>query len=390
MNQQQILQIMRCQARGMGPSLMRGAMSLAEPAYASVVKLRNWMFESGLRRPGKLARPVISIGNLTTGGTGKTPLVSYVIRHLVEQGHRPAVLMRGYKSVDGKSDEAQELTESFGVAAEGKAKIIANPKRFQAGSQALVADPTIDVFVLDDGFQHRQLHRQLNIVLLSATDPFGLGHVLPRGLLREPIIGLKRANLIVITRSDLVDESELAKIKKRVHEAGCTAPICLARHRLTGLRSIGCSAGSKPDLPLDMLRTDKFFAFAGIGQPEALEKQLLRLAGDNLVGSRWLEDHHPYTPADYHQIVEEAASLGATHLVTTEKDFVKLPPANVTDPSPSPAGEISTSDDGMSSPSPSITQPAIPRIRLYRLGLEFEFSPEDEGRFWNAMRTLWT
>lgn len=380
MNQQQILRIMRRQANGLGPSLARGAMTLAEPAYASVVKLRNWMFDSGIRKPARLPRPVISIGNLTTGGTGKTPLVSYLIRHLVEQGHRPTVLMRGYKSVDGKSDEAQELAESFGVAAEGKAKVIANPHRFQAGSEALVADPTIDVFVLDDGFQHRQLHRQLNILLLSATDPFGLNHVLPRGLLREPITGLSRADLIVITRSDLVDESALAKIEKRIREAGCTAPICLARHRLTGLRSIGCSAGSKPDLPLDILRSDKFFAFAGIGQPEALEEQLSRIAGDNLVGSRWLADHHPYTAADFQEIMQEAVSLGATHLVTTEKDFVKLPPADAMEPA--------TSADGSSSP--SIAQAPIPRIRLYRLGLEFEFPPEDEGRFWNAMRTLWT
>lgn len=466
MNHQQAVRIMRGEATGPGARIARGLMSIAEPAYASVVKLRNWMFDAGIRKPHRLPRPVISIGNLTTGGTGKTPLVSHVIRHLVAQGHHPAVLMRGYKSVDGKSDEAQELIESFGVAAIDKAFVIANPRRYEAGLKAIADHPEIDVFVLDDGFQHRQLHRQLNIVLLSATDPFGLDHVLPRGLLREPIEGLQRADLVIITRSDLVDEAALAKIQSRVRSAGCKATICQARHRLTGLRSVGCSAGSKPDMPLDFLRTEKFFAFAGIGQPKALESQLRRLAGDHLVGVKWLEDHHPYTEADYHQIAAEAASLGATHLLTTEKDFVKLmPPAH---PVPSPEARPTTNsaieaahaqahsapldpmpadsimdaqgpadrpmDDDLTAgpridadprsadsapaaapestdlespaaqPQASATPPsaaplsisianpnpppAIPHLRLYRLGLEFEFPPEDEGRFWTTLKTV--
>src|SRR4051812_36636358 len=180
--------------RGVGCALVRGALGAMEPLYRAAVASRNRFYDfAGQTR---LPRPVISVGNITTGGTGKTPMVAWLATQLLEQGMHPAILLRGY-SRGGISDEQQMLQRQLpGVPVQ------ANADRVEGARMVLGEHPEVDVFLLDDGFQHRRVARDFDLVLINAREPFGLGRVLPRGLLRESLDGLKRAHGFVITRAD--------------------------------------------------------------------------------------------------------------------------------------------------------------------------------------------
>ena len=158
--------------------------------------------------PHRLPHPTISVGNITTGGTGKTPVVRWLAERLQEQGRRPAVLMRGYRSEGGISDEQSLLQQQL-----PEIPVIANPDRVRGAADATQKQNDIDTFILDDGFQHRRVHRDFDLVLIDATAPFGFGHILPRGSLREPLSGLRRANALLITRSSQVDVNRLKEIE---------------------------------------------------------------------------------------------------------------------------------------------------------------------------------
>ena len=195
--EERILEVMSGQARGVGATLTRTLLAAAEPAYAGVMTARNRLFDRGAKRIHRLPRPVISIGNLTTGGTGKTPAVQWLVRALQERGHRPGILTRGYRKEAGAaSDEEELLRESLGVP------VVANADRVRGAATLLERTPAVTTFVLDDGFQHRRVAREADVVLIDATNPFGYDHVLPRGLLREPVVGLARAHLVILTRVD--------------------------------------------------------------------------------------------------------------------------------------------------------------------------------------------
>ncbi|MCG8511455.1 MAG: tetraacyldisaccharide 4'-kinase, partial [Rhodospirillales bacterium] len=203
------------EATGLLAAAARGGLALAEPVYRAVVSARNKRFDNGKRTIARLPRPVISVGNITTGGTGKTPMVIHLARLLHEAGHRPAVLLRGYKADPEHpqaSDEAAELT----AALDGIAYVEANPNRVESARRVLDNHPNADVFLLDDGFQHRQVHRDLDMVLIDAMCPFGHDHLLPRGLLREPMKNLARADAVVVTRADQVEPGKLKEIDQRI------------------------------------------------------------------------------------------------------------------------------------------------------------------------------
>ena len=174
---------------------------------------------------------MISIGNITTGGTGKTPIVQYIVRNLLTAGHRPACLLRGYKiGTSQLSDEAALLERSLLIP------VAANPDRTAAGRELITQDSEIDLILLDDGFQHRRLYRDLDIVLIDATSPFGYDHVLPRGMLREPLIGLARADVLIITRTSLVDADSLSRTQAKLRKYNPAAPI-LRESSLLGMHS---------------------------------------------------------------------------------------------------------------------------------------------------------
>jgi tetraacyldisaccharide 4'-kinase len=287
------------EARGFGPSLVRAALAAAEPFYAGAVTLRNKLFDWGIWKTHRLPRPVISVGNLTTGGTGKTPIVAWLARRLVECGRTPAVLTRGYrKQAAATSDEAEMLRAELG----DRVPIIVGADRAAAAKTALRDRPEIDVFIMDDGFQHRRLHRDLDLVLIDATNPFGFDRVLPRGLLREPAgRGLRSASAIIVTRCEQVDEAKLRSVVSRAQRT----PIFRSTFQ------------TRVD---QALQGKRVFAFAGIGNPAAFRRSLQR-AGATVAGERWFDDHHEYTSAEIEDIRKESS---ADVIVTTAKDAVKL------------------------------------------------------------------
>ena len=302
--------------RGAWPTLARGGLAALAVPYGLVVSARNAAYDRGLLRVTAAPVPVISVGNLTLGGTGKTPLVAWLSRVLGRRGRRVTILSRGYGVEAGtQSDEAAEL----GLLLPGVPHL-ANRDRV-AGAVAAAASGA-DVVVLDDGFQHRRLARDLEIVAVDATDPFGCGHLFPRGLLREPLAGLARADAVVITRATSVDAQRRADIRARL-ESACRgrAPSVWAEaaHRPVGLHRL-----SGGELPLDWLVGKRVVGFAGIGNPGAFQASVQRLA-PGLVGFRAFADHHRYSPADLADLAAWSASLRADVAVTTLKDLVKIP-----------------------------------------------------------------
>lgn len=351
--QRYIRAVMSGAANGIAPATLRATFLLAEPLYASAMILRDRLYDAGALAARRLPRPVISIGNITTGGTGKTPMVRWLAERLRDDGHGVAILSRGYGAPAGSAgDELIMLERLLNGPAASKVWLRASPNRVAAGHALLDDHPEIDVFVLDDAFQHRRVARDLDVVLISALEPFGFGHVLPRGLLREPLRGLRRAGAVVITHTDQVPSETLSDIEQQVRRHHPAVPIHRAIHAQIGLR-----ASFAAEQPMDQLSRRRFFAFCGLANPNALDRQLSRF-GPEYVGRRWFADHHDYTAADLERLTEEARRAGAELLVTTEKDWVKVEPMVV----------------------------ARDRLPIWTIDMRIRFLCEDEGRLFEQIR----
>jgi tetraacyldisaccharide 4'-kinase len=320
--------------------LFRAISCAVEPFYAAATLARNKLFDAGIKRVTRLPRPVISIGNITAGGTGKTPMVRWMAAELRSRGKRVAILSRGYKAKPGTlGDELTMLDRALNVTggSGGDAfpvRLRANPDRAAAGAALLAEHPDVDVFLLDDGFQHRHLARDLDVVLINAAEPFGFGHVLPRGLLREPLRGLRRAGVIVLTRCDRVSAKSLADTERRIRGYS-SAPILHSVHAQTGFRSPRTPLQAPIEFPMTSLTGQKWFLFCGIADPGAVVPTGAD-GGRGMVGGISFGDHHDYSRADIDRILRDARSAGAEVLVTTEKDWVKLEPlwGSVAEPLP--------------------------------------------------------
>ncbi|MEX0654047.1 MAG: tetraacyldisaccharide 4'-kinase [Phycisphaeraceae bacterium] len=332
--------------------LARTAFGAASPLYRTAIQARNLTFDRGWRRAASLGRPTVSVGNLTAGGTGKTPMVIELVRRLVDRGHRPAVLLRGYFPRGSKprvakgstpydmSDEAQ----LYRFALHGLAVAKASPDRRVAARNALLEKPDTTVFILDDAFQRRQVRRDLDLVLIDATNPFGYGHVLPRGLLREPPRNLRRAHGVIVTRADQVTEHERQQIDQQITDLIGRPATAHAAHRWTAL----LDADDQP-LPLSHLKSQRVLGVCGIGNPESFARHLAEHAGslatarkpgepspDRLPGVRALNDHHAYRHDELTDMLREAELRQADAIVTTEKDWVKWRPLLADHPLPLP------------------------------------------------------
>jgi tetraacyldisaccharide 4'-kinase len=319
-NQRRVLRILSGEDRRWGASATRAALRLVEPFYAGVTAARNRLYDRGTLTSHPLPRPVISVGNITTGGTGKTPVVRWLAEQLAARGLRAVVLMRGYRAEQtGGSDEQRMLADYLA----GRAGVIANPDRLAGAAAAMQQDPPPDVFLLDDGFQHRRVRRDLDLVLIDATAPFGHGHVLPRGLLREPLRGLRRAGAFLVTRSNLVEPAAVGVIEAQLRRWNPAAPVFRTEHALDGLKPTDVPAGEPPEFPMDDLLRRRFFVFAGIANPAALARQLEPYRA-SLAGARWFPDHHAYTSEQVTELSRAATESGAEIMITTEKDWVKL------------------------------------------------------------------
>lgn len=301
------------QSRGIGPSVLRTALSGLEAPYWAMISARNWAYDWGWLKVSTADRPVISVGNLTLGGSGKTPLIEYLAKWFRAKGVRVSIVSRGYGAAGGgPNDEAMELEEKIPDVPH-----VQNADRLAAAKIA-VEELDMELLLLDDAMQHRRIHRDLEIVVIDATEPFGYGRLFPRGALREPIGSLARADVIVLSRSDMVTEEERARIRKIALAKGVGATWVEACHAPQVLRN-----HASMEFPLESLLERSVFAFCGIGNPEAFYATLRQL-GCKLAGTIEFPDHHAYSKGDLTKLADAASASQAELLVTTHKDLVKI------------------------------------------------------------------
>jgi tetraacyldisaccharide 4'-kinase len=275
------------------------------------------LFDAGVKHVHEVSVPVVSVGNITTGGSGKTPIAAWLANWFTSLGKRPAIVSRGYRSLDeGGNDEYRVLEQLCpGVPHELDRDRVAAARR-------AIESHLPDVLILDDGFQHRRLARDLDVVLVDALNPWGYGRLLPRGLLREPKSALGRADLVTITRVDRCDDATLSRLRSEI-AAETTAPVAEVAFPPLRLQSFD---GRMADLA--SLNGKKLLAFCGIGNPDGFRGTLSACGySEEIV---WLEafpDHHHYTADDLRRLQSLADSKGAEAIVATQKDLVKLDPA---------------------------------------------------------------
>ncbi|QDU41505.1 Tetraacyldisaccharide 4'-kinase [Maioricimonas rarisocia] len=313
------LEVLSGTRRGPVAALLRAGLSLAEPLYSLGVRVRNAGYDRGWKSIERAPIPVISVGNVTTGGTGKTPTVAWLVQWLKEQGARPGILSRGYRSLDGEENDEKRLLDALcpGVPH------LQNPDRVTSARRA-VTDEDCTSLVLDDGFQHRRLGRDLDIVLIDCLNPWGYGHLLPRGLLREPRSSLNRAGVILLTRAGHCDATRREQIREEIarHTA---APALATTFEPTGFVN---AVGDR--LPADGLMDRRVAAFCGIGNPAGFRRTLTGMGlpvGEERL--RVFPDHYHYNGRDLALLGQWGEELQADLLVTTRKDLVKLSDARI-------------------------------------------------------------
>lgn len=316
-------------------------MNIAEYLYYLGLSAMKFL---ALKNQKRLPFRVISIGNITLGGTGKTPAAIAVAEEAKKRGFRPVILTRGYKgTAQGpcyvtKGDKPLLTAEQAGdeplLMAERltEVPIVKGSDRYEAGmfaieagngqepgkeDQAISLSSSADsptVFILDDGFQHWKLFRDRDIVLIDSRNPFGNRKLFPAGRLREPLTALNRADVIMITKAEREDAGLAAEIRKYNKHA----PIFFSVHRVVAVRS-----GSGEKKSPDCLRGMKVFCFCGLADPESFGNSVAA-SGAEVAGMKAYRDHHLYCQQDVAEIVKECGSSGASWIITTEKDFVKL------------------------------------------------------------------
>lgn len=292
---------------------LRALLRVAEVPYAWVVRYRNRRYDRQSAPIHRVGVPVVCVGNLTLGGTGKTPLVEWVAAWFERHAVRVAIVSRGYGTPTGiPNDEAMELRHAL-----PNVPHVQHADRVAAARTALEQHGS-QLIVLDDGFQHRRLGRDLDIVLLDASEPFGFEHLFPRGTLREPAGALRRADVVVLSRADMLAPAARDAVRRRVAQLAPDASWCEVVHRPTALVN---QAGER--LPLEQLRGRRVVAFCGIGNPAGF-RHTLQALGCQCVGWREFADHHAYDHDDAQRLQQWATAEEAEIAVCTRKDLVKL------------------------------------------------------------------
>ncbi len=343
--QQYILGIMYDRRHGPLARAIKCLLWLVSQLYRFGVWTRGKLYSVGVFRQRPLGWLTISVGNITLGGTGKTPLVEALARALSERGRKVAILSRGYKSE--KRPQAGESPADAGgsprVVSDGQrifldaqqagdepyllatnldgVPILVDKNRVRAGQYA-ISHFGADTLILDDGFQYLALDRTHNLVLIDCTDPFGNGHLLPRGILREPLKSLRRASCFVLTKTNY---AEVAPIKDRLREINPNAEILETAHEPLYLEDV--ISGRREGV--ELVRGKDVHVLSAIARPESFEMAVERLGGRIKRTIRFL-DHHRFSQDEIEQVLKEAAADGAHAVVTTQKDAVRLPPLRST------------------------------------------------------------
>jgi tetraacyldisaccharide 4'-kinase len=299
--------------KDLAAALLRPLLYAASLPYGWVVHRINRRYDRGINETYRPTAPVVSVGNLTVGGTGKTPMVEWLARYLRRQDVRVAILSRGYGAEQGGlNDEALELELALPDVPH-----LQNPDRASSSSVA-VEELASQILLLDDGFQHRRLARDLDIVLLDATEPFGFDYLLPRGTLREPASGLRRAGVVVLSRADMIDQRAREAVRQRAMALCPGGAWCEVEHRPAALIDSNGGADS-----LDEIAGQPVAAFCGIGNPTGF-RHTLEALGVNVVAWREFPDHHAYSRADVEELAGLMQESGAKFALCTRKDLVKL------------------------------------------------------------------
>ncbi len=322
-----------------GIRMLLGVLNVFSHVFAAIVSIRYFFYNTGILKRFPLGIQVISIGNVTAGGTGKTPVTEIFARTLAAEGRKVAILSRGYRRKeapllqrvftqvidpplvvsDGKrilvdaatgGDEPYMLASNLpGVA------VVVDRNRVKAGRYA-IKRLGCDTLILDDGFQYQRLKHSVEVVLVDAGNPFGNGHMLPRGILREPARHLKRADIIFLTKC----RGDVSAVREEIRRLNSKAEIVECNHTPRLLRDVW----SREEFPLDWLRGKTLCTLSGIASPKGFENSLRHL-GAKVVWCERYADHHRYESDEILYALNRSADMGADALVTTEKDAVRFP-----------------------------------------------------------------
>lgn len=308
--------------------VVTAGLSALSVGYRGALRIRDLAYRVGLLRTGRLPCAVVSVGNLTLGGSGKTPTVELAVRTLQQLGAMPAVVSRGYGRV---TRGVHVVADREGVRADPRTAgdeplllaerlpgvvVVVGENRYEAGRVA-VERHGATVLVLDDGFQHRTLAKDLEILVVQGRAPWGNARVFPRGMLREPLAGLARAHVVVVTNP--AGPEAVEAVTATVRRFNPSAAVIAAGYQLDD--AIETQSGRR--VPIAQLAGRRLMAFAGLGSPQGFA-DTLDAAGIRRVGLAEFPDHHWFTPADLHELVRDARGGGAQGLITTEKDWVRL------------------------------------------------------------------
>lgn len=324
------LSIINGQWRGGIPSAIKTLLCVISLFYGGILWLRMLAYKDGLMGKRVLTRPVISVGNITLGGVGKTPVVEHIARYLTNRGKRVAILSRGYGGGKWQGDThsgeqggratAIIYNDEYLVLRENLADVpnFLGKDRSANGRRA-IDECNVDCLLLDDGFQHIRLERCLDIVVIDILNPFGYGKLFPRGFLREPVRNLRRADMFIIAHTDLCGSDEIGRLGEQLHSINEKAPVIESAHLPTRIENISDNASAQ----VEWLKDKKVYAFCAIGNPDSFSQCLVK-HGALLVGFRAFADHYFFGREDLEQVFRDAKHSGADVIMTTQKDNVKI------------------------------------------------------------------
>ena len=321
------LSILYGQQRGFIAALIKSTLSAFTYPYSAVLNTRDFLYKNGVVKSTRLPVKVISIGNITTGGTGKTPLVESMARCLLEKNKKVAILSRGYggnnslqENNDNVNDECLILRENL-----QDVTVLAGKDRVSNGEKA-IRESGVDCLLLDDGFQHLKLKRDLDIVVIDSLNPFGGENLIPRGSLREPLKNLGRAGLFIISHCNQSKKQIIKSIYTKLKNVNNDAPVCESIHRPVHIESMIDGSILGPE----WLMGKRIYGLSAIGNPESFTYTLKELGAD-LIKHRKFHDHHNYNREEIGDVVYEAKLLGVDAIVVTQKDIVKIRKMDIND-----------------------------------------------------------